>query len=125
LVEYESLSTNGQWIDPEQALAGGADVDITRFTFSQEDSPTGEGAELFPLQSVTEPAIDRRADDLAALAFGIQMEQTALSLYGREALTATEPAAQEAYRFLIEEETRHLQQLTAQWEKLAGRPFQD
>jgi rubrerythrin len=125
LVEYESLSTSGRWINPAQALASSADVDITRFTFAETTLPGGEGTELFPRQHTAEQAVDRRADDLAALAVGIQMEQAALSLYGGEAQRATDPAAQEAYRFLIEEETRHLHQLQTEWEKLAGRPFQD
>jgi hypothetical protein len=34
-----------------------------------------------------------------------------------------DPAAQKAYRFLIEEETRHDQDLKERWEKLAGKPF--
>jgi rubrerythrin len=119
LVEYQSLSTGGSWVDPTVAMASNVDVDITRFTFA-EDAPEQE---LFPAGWSVDEAVDRRGDDLAALAFGIQMEEQALALYGREAQLAQDPDARSAYQFLIEEETRHYQQLKEQWERLAGRPF--
>jgi rubrerythrin len=119
LVEYESLSTTGAWIDPQVAMDSSADVDITRFTFAGDAG----GQDLFPVEQSVDEAVDRRSDDLAALAFGVQMEEEALALYGREARTAQDPAAQKAYQFLIEEETRHHQQLKEQWERLAGRAF--
>jgi rubrerythrin len=119
LAEYKALETHGTWIDPDVALASGVQVDITGFTFP-EDEPA---AELFPPQMAASHAVDRRADDLAALAFGIQMEQKAISLYESEAGENTDPSAQEAYQFLIEDETRHYRQLREQWERLAGMPF--
>jgi rubrerythrin len=119
LAEYESLSTGGQWLDPEIAKASGAQVDIDRISF-----PDSEPADqLFPPQWSVSDAIDRTADDLAALAFGIEMEQGAIALYAEQAERMTDPAAIEAYRFLVEEETRHYEQLKEQWEKLAGMPF--
>jgi rubrerythrin len=63
-------------------------------------------------------------DDLAALAFGIRMEQQAIALYGEQLEANTDAAAQEAYRFLVEEERRHYGQLRDQWERLAGMPFE-
>jgi len=121
LVEYESLANSGRWLDPDSAKASGADVDITRFTFP-DDKPAEE---LFPPEWSADRAVNRTADDLAALAFGIEMEKQAIALYEREASTATDPAAQQAYSFLVEEETRHYKDLKTHWEKLAGRAFVD
>jgi rubrerythrin len=121
LAEYEALRTGGQWLDPETALAKNADVDITRFTFPDDDL----GPELFPPQWSAADAIDRRADDLAALAFGVRMEQVAIDLYAGEAEAAQDPAARQAYQFLVEEETRHYEQLRGHWEALAGISFHD
>jgi rubrerythrin len=119
LIEYEALETQGQWVDPDKALESGAEVDITKLTFA-DDEPAEE---LFPPQWSMGDAVDRRADDLAALAFGVRMEQEAIALYGRERDSNTDPAAQKAYRFLVEEEIRHYHQLKGQWERLSGRPF--
>jgi rubrerythrin len=119
LAEYEALQTHGRWLDADAALASGAEIDITRFTFPDDESAD----ELFPPQWSAGETIDRRADDLAALAFGIQMEQQAIALYGEQADRNTDPAARKAYRFLVQEETRHYRQLKGQWEKIAGMPF--
>ena len=119
LVEYEALETQGRWIDPDKALDSVSGVDITKFTFS-DDEPAGE---LFPSQRSVSDVVDRRADDLAALAFGVRMEREAIDLYEGERASTQDPAAREAYRFLVEEENRHYHQLKEQWERLSGRPF--
>jgi rubrerythrin len=116
LIEYEALATQGRWIDPEIAMASGSDVDITKFTFP-DDEPAEE---LFPPQWSADQAIDRRADDLAALVFGIRMEEIAIELYSQSARATDDPIAQEAFMFLVEEETRHYHQLRTLWERLAG-----
>jgi rubrerythrin len=121
LLEYEALTTQGRWIDPEIAMASGSDVDITRFTFP-DDEPAEE---LFPPQWSADQAIDRRADDLAALAFGIRMEEIAIELYSQSAKATDDPIAQGAYAFLVEEETRHFHQLRTNWERLAGVAFEE
>ena len=121
LVEYEALETRGQWVDPDKALESASEVDITKLTFS-DDEPAEE---LFPPQWSMGDAVDRRADDLTALAFGVRMEQEAIDLYDRERASIQDPAAQEAYRFLVEEESRHFHQLREQWERLSGRPFSE
>lgn len=121
LLAYETLTTQGHWVDLEAARASNVEVDITRFDF-----PPDEPAEaLFPFQWTAAEAIDRRSDDLSALAFGIGMETRAIEQYSQAGKTSQDPAAREAYRFLVEEETRHYLQLKAHWEKLAGRAFQD
>lgn len=121
LVEYEALETRGKWVDPDTALARTSDVDITTVTFVDD----GPAYELFPPQWSAGDAVDRRSDDLAALAFGVRMEQEAIDLYGRERASNPDPAAQEAYGFLVEEELRHFRQLKEQWERLAGMPFSE
>lgn len=122
LVEYEVYQTQGRWIDPEKAMADGADIDITKYTVPEDADMSGK--ELFPVDWSAEVAVDRRADDLQALAFGIEMELVALDLYGQESAATQDPFARDAYRFLIDEETRHYHDLRRRWEKLAGVPFQ-
>lgn len=117
LLQYESLTVDGRWLDPEAALADNAEVDITRFSF-----PEGEPAETLFQPS---QAIDRRSDDLTALAYGIDMERRAIDLYGRGAAESTDQAARNTYEYLVDQETEHYQQLKNQWEKLAGIPFGD
>jgi rubrerythrin len=120
LVEYESLSTRGRWIDHETALDRDAGIDITAFTF-----PAGElEGELFPTHGSSSQNVDRTMDDLSALALGIAMEKQAIDLYTQAARAADDDTAQEAYEFLIVEETRHHDQLRSRWEKLAGRAFE-
>jgi rubrerythrin len=119
LLEYQALTSKSEWLDPETALASGADVDITQICFPDEDPAD----ELFPSQQSAAQVIDRRTDDLEALAFGIQLEIKAIELYGR-ARQEQDPSARKAYAFLVQEETRHLNQLKEQWARLAGAPFE-
>jgi rubrerythrin len=116
LGEYESLMRQERWLPPEEALQLGAGIDIAQMTFPSD----GPKAKLFPPEWSAEQAIDRRADDLSALAFGLEIEEQSIALYQREAQAAKEPAAREAYLFLVAEERRHYQQLQARWENLAG-----
>jgi rubrerythrin len=120
LLEYQALTSQGKWIDPAVALASDAEVDIMEISF-----PDGEPAEeLFLSQQSAAQAIDRRTDDLHALAFGIELEKKAIGLYGRAGQEAADRLAWQAYNFLVQEETRHYDQLRKQWERLAGRPYE-
>jgi rubrerythrin len=119
LVEYKALTSQGRWVDPAIAMAGDANVDIMQVRFPDEET----GEELFPGHWSAAQVIDRRASDLEALAFGIELEKKAIELYGRAGQDAKDLMAQKAYRFLVEEETRHYDQLRTQWERLAGIPF--
>ncbi len=120
LVEYEALETRGRWIDLEAARASNAEADITGISFPD----SGPEVTLFPVQRSVGETVDRRADDLAALAFGIKMEQEAIELYGLQAQLTKDPAGRDAYKVLVQEETRHYDELRTQWEKLAGRIFE-
>lgn len=119
LAEYESLSTGGKWLDHDTARASGAQADISKIPFL-DDEP---GEQLFPPQWSISEAVDRTADDLSSLAFGIELEHRAIALYAEQAEQLTDPAAKKAYRFLVEEETRHYEWLKDRWEILAGIPF--
>ena len=121
LVQYEALEKTGEWVEVEQALEREANIEITMLNFSGDEAE----AELFPPEWSAGDAVDRRADDLAALAFGIRMEQEAISLYSRERASTPDPSAKMAYGFLIEEESRHYDQLKSQWERLSGEPFSE
>jgi rubrerythrin len=121
LVEYEALEKMGEWVDLEQALEREASIEITMLNFSGDEPEE----ELFPPEWSVGDAVDRRADDLAALAFGIRMEQEAIDLYSRERARTPDPSASRAYGFLIEEESRHHDQLKAQWERLSGGGFSE
>jgi rubrerythrin len=119
LLEYEALTTQGRWIDLDAARTSDAMIDITRFSFAGDAFVE----ELFPQGQSVSGAVDRLSDDLAALAFGIEMEKKAIELYSRQAAESADPAAENAYEFLVQEETRHYDQLKTQWEKLAGASF--
>lgn len=119
LGEHRSLDEQGRWLPPRAAMELGASTDISQITFSGDEP----GPALFPPGSSPQQAIDRTADDLSALAFGLQLEARSMALYQQEAAAAEEPAAREAFRFLVEEEQRHYEQLQARWESLAGRPW--
>jgi rubrerythrin len=119
LVEYESLEGLGRWIDLGAALDRDPGIDITHISFAQDQA----GPVLFPSQATPGEVFDRRADDLAALALGIDMEVAAINLYGQQRQASSQPAAREAYEFLFAEEQRHYEQLKGQWERLAGRPY--
>ncbi len=119
LLEYESLTSLGRWQDPVTVLSSDVDVDITRFSFP--DEPVTD--ELFPSDWQASQAVDRRSDDMDALAIGIHLEIKAIELYGDAAAMAQETAARQAYEFLVSEENRHLQQLKDQWERLADMPW--
>jgi rubrerythrin len=121
LGEHQSLTSQGRWLSPQAALELGASVDITGITFSGDEP----GVAILPAGRSAGEAIDRRADDLEALAFGLQIEKRSIAVYQQEADAAVDSAAREAYRFLVEEERRHYRQLKVRWESLAGRPWQE
>lgn len=120
LGEHEALSTQGQWLRPEDALSAGESVDITRISFSA----VGSGPELFPPEWAAGNAIDRTWDDLTALAFGIDLERAAIALYQSEATKVTDASAVRAFNFLVTEEERHYRALVDRWEQLTGVEFE-
>jgi rubrerythrin len=119
LGEHHSLTTQGRWLPPRAALELGAKVDVSQIPFS-----TGEAvAALFPDGGSARQAIDRGADDLSALAFGLQIEERSIALYQQQADAAVDSSSRETFLSLVDEERRHREQLQARWESLAGRPW--
>lgn len=119
LGEHQSLTTEGRWLPPRAALELGAEADISQITFSADEP----GAALFPAGWSARQAIDRGADDLSALAFGLQIEERSITLYQQQADAAAAPAGREAFLFLAAEEQRHREELQSRWESLAGKPW--
>jgi len=120
LGEHEALSSRGEWLHPGDALRAGEGVDITRIPFSAAEPE----AELFPPEWTAANAINRTWDDLAALAFGIDLETAAIALYEAEAKKVTAAAAIRAFNYLVTEEKRHYDDLVERWEQLAGVEFE-
>jgi rubrerythrin len=119
LGEHQSLTTEGRWLPPRAALELGAEADISQISFSADEPE----AALFPAGRSARQAIDRGADDLSALAFGLQIEERSISLYQRQADEIADPAGREALLFLVTEERRHREQLQSRWESLAGETW--
>ena len=76
--------------------------------------------ELFPPQCPAGAAIDRRASDLAALAFGIRLEQKAIDLYWRQAEQRTTRQPERPTSFWSKKKLGTITSFKDQWEK-AGR----
>jgi rubrerythrin len=121
LGQYDSLRSGAGWLNAKQALARGAVADLSLLTFPAKEP----AAALFPSSWTPAMALERVADDLSALALGLQMEKLAVALYQEERDKASYGAARDAYGFLVEEERRHYRQLAAQWERLAGIPWEE
>jgi len=121
LGQHDALRSGAGWLDLQEAMDRGATADVSRLTFPAE----GPAAALFPPAWSPTQALDRAADDLSALALGIEIEKLAVALYQGESDTAQDEAARDAYRFLVQEERRHYRQLTTHWERLSGAPWED
>jgi rubrerythrin len=116
LGQYVALLSGVGWLDVQEAQARGAETDLRLLTFPAEEHATA----LFPSGWAPAMALERGADELSALALGIQMEKLAVALYQEERDKAEDEAARAAFRFLVEEERRHYEQLAAHWERLSG-----
>jgi rubrerythrin len=119
LCEYESLQASGRWHNGRCAGPVYAGPDLSHLTFKAGE----EAEEVFPQRWTVERAIDRRSDDLEALAFGILVEKTTLEHYQQAGQTAKEEGARKAYEYLVQDETRHYRQLKDRWEKRSGHQF--
>jgi rubrerythrin len=119
LCEYESLQASGRWHDGGSAWPADPGPDFSRLRF--EEGVNEE--ELFPQKWTVDQAIDRRSDDLEALAFGVLVEKRTLEHYQQAEQAAEEEEARQAYEFLVQDETRHYRQLRDRWERRSGRRF--
>jgi len=121
LGQHDALRSGAGWLTLEEGMARGAAADISRFVVLAEDP----SAALFPPGWSPAQALDQGSDDLTALTLGIEIEKLAVALYQGEGTAARDGAAQDAYRFLAQEERRHYRLLTTHWERLSGTPWEE
>jgi rubrerythrin len=109
LVEYNSLSTGEGWLDPEEALTREVEVDINGPLFPgdalalQEKSPFEATWAAYDIEGL--------AGDLAALEFGMNVEEQFYKMYELAAAEADDAVGHQAYQFLMKEENRHFKLL--------------
>jgi len=121
LAEYESVRDSNRGNGHGLGHSSHATLDITHLTF--QDDEEGEGS--FPFQLTASQLVDRRSDDLQALALGINVERSVLELYRQASDAAKDQEVRSAYEFLLHDEARYYHRLQDQWKELAGVPFDD
>ena len=105
----------------DRSWSNRANLDITHLTFQD-----GEDVEVpFPFRLTAARLMDRRSDDLEALALGIDMERSALELYRQASMAAKDREVKKAYEFLLRAKSRYYDRLRDQWKELAGIPFDE
>lgn len=121
LAEYESVRDSNRGNGHGLGHSSRATLDITHLTFQEDEE--GEGS--FPFQLTAAQLVDRRSDDLKALALGINVERSVLDLYRQASDAAKDQEVRKAYEFLLHGEARYYHRLRDQWKELAGVPFDD
>ncbi|MFZ5915299.1 MAG: ferritin-like domain-containing protein [Chloroflexota bacterium] len=123
LVEYLAVSEGRSWVEPREAMQSqlAFDVDAPDFGVGiQKPQGAAEVSEkLFPDEWSHEAIVGSLDDDLAALRFGMQIEERAYRLYEQAGKASSDPQAQEVYAFLVEEESRHYQLIQNAYHYLA------
>ena len=119
LAEYEAVRDFDRRNGLGRGRSGRATLDITHLTF--EDDEEIEGAS--PFQRTAGQLVDRRSDDLQALALGIDMERSVLELYRQASLATEDQEVRKTYEFLLRDMARYYHRLRDQWQDLAGVPF--
>lgn len=119
LAEYESLRESDRWNGLGRGRSSRAPLDITHLTFEEDEKVEGAS----PFQRTAGQLVDRRSDDLEALALGIDMERTVLELYRQASLAEEDQEVRKAYEFLLRDKARYYHRLRDQWQDLAGVPF--
>lgn len=121
LAEYESVRDLNRSNGRGNGGSNRPILDVTHLTF-QEDEAIERS---LPFQLSAAQVVDRRSDDLQALALGIDVERSILDLYRQASLAAKDREVKKAYEFLLRDEARHYRRLRDQWQELAGVPFDD
>jgi rubrerythrin len=113
LVEYLAVRKGEPWVDPKEAMRSDLafEVDAPDFGLGLEkpEGAPGVSERLFPEEWDQEAKIGTLDDDLAALKFGMEIEERAYKLYQEAGAETSDPLAKEAFDFLVEEEKRHYQ----------------
>jgi rubrerythrin len=111
LVEYLAVSRGQPWIDLKEAMQSDLEFDVDEPDFGLGlKKPQGAATvseKLFPAEWKQAAKIGSLDDDLAALRFGMEIEERAYKLYAQAGADASDPKAKEAFDFLVEEEKRH------------------
>lgn len=121
LAEYESVRDVNRRNGHGPGRSSRAALDITHLTF--EDDEEVEGS--IPFQRTAGQLVDRRSDDLEALALGIDMERSVLELYRQASMAAEDQEVRKAYEFLLDDKARYYHRLRDQWQELAGVPLDE
>jgi rubrerythrin len=109
LVEYNSLSTGEGWVAPEEAIKREVEVDITKPLFPGEEVAPQEKSPFEETWAAYE--VEGLAGDLAALEFGMGVEEDFYKMYEKAAAETDDPLGRRAYQFLMKEENRHFKLL--------------
>ena len=119
LAEYESLRESDRWNGLGRGRSGRATLDVTHLTFDEDEEVEGTS----PFRRTPGQLVDRRSDDLEALALGIDMERSVLEFYRQASLAAEDQEVRKTYEFLLRDKARYYHRLRDQWQDLAGVPF--
>ncbi len=124
LVEYLAISQGKPWVAPQEAMSRDLDFDMDKPDFGlgivkPEGAPV-VSEKLFPDEWQQEARVGSLDDDLAALRFGLEIEERAYELYRDAGASATDPRAREAFDFLVEEERRHYRLIQNAYNYLAN-----
>jgi rubrerythrin len=113
LVEYQAINKGQPFIDPQEAMEKDLKFDMDKPDFGLGlKKPQGAievSEKLFPDEWSQEAKIGSLDDDLAALRFGMEIEERSYKLYEEAGGATSDPMAKQAYDFLVEEEKRHYQ----------------
>jgi rubrerythrin len=121
LAEYESVRDLKRWNGHGNGGSTRPTLDVTHLTFQEDEDVEG----TLPFQLTAAQVVDRRSDDLQALALGIDVERSVLELYRQASLAAKDREVKKAYEFLLRDKSRHYRRLRDQWKELAGAPFDE
>jgi len=113
LVEYLALSEGQGWVAPQEAMRRELEFDMDKPDFglglAKPEGAIAVSEKLFPKEWDQEAKIGSLDDDLAALRFGMEIEERAYKLYKETGDATSDPKAKEGFAFLVKEEERHYQ----------------
>jgi rubrerythrin len=121
LAEYELVRDADCWNGHGRGRSSRATLDITHLTFEEDEEVEG----FSPFRRTAGQLVDRRSDDLQALALGIDMERSVLELYRQASLAEEDREVRKAYEFLLRDKARYYHRLRDQWQDLAGMPLDE
>jgi rubrerythrin len=104
LAEYRALESGEGWIPYEEALGRDLSIDPDHPDLPGEEPPD-------PLPVFTPDREVSLEGDIAALEYGLETEEITRELYQQGLESTDDPAAVEAYRFLVHQEEKHYQLL--------------